>query len=109
MKIRQLSKRTGQSGGGAPRQAHLMGEPHMLAYINEAERQMFSNVVTLASRAVNKGMIVSEILTTVDSVLSGNKASDVLTPVIGLSTIPVLLTTEVELLSTVTAAPLVGI
>lgn len=26
--------------GGAPRQAHLMGKPHMLAYINEAERQM---------------------------------------------------------------------
>ena len=40
MKIRQLSKRTGQSGGGAPRQTEIMGQPHMLAYINEAERQM---------------------------------------------------------------------
>ena len=40
MKIRQLSERTGQSGGGAPRQAEIMGQPHMLAYINEAERQM---------------------------------------------------------------------
>ena len=39
MKIMQLSKRKGETGG-APRQAHLMGEPHMLAYINEAERQM---------------------------------------------------------------------
>ena len=68
---------------------------------------LFSNVVALASRAVNKGIIVSEILTTVDVVLSGNIGSDSLTPVIGLSTIPVLLTTEVELLSTVTAAPLV--
>ena len=39
MKIRQLSERTGQSGG-APRQTEIMGQPHMLAYINEAERQM---------------------------------------------------------------------
>lgn len=39
MKIMQLSKRKGETGG-APREAHLMGEPHMLAYINEAERQM---------------------------------------------------------------------
>jgi hypothetical protein len=39
MKIMQLSKRKGETGG-APREAHLMGKPHMLAYINEAERQM---------------------------------------------------------------------
>lgn len=39
MKIMQLSKRKGETGG-APRQAEIMGQPHMLAYINEAERQM---------------------------------------------------------------------
>ena len=39
MKIMQLSKRKGETGG-APRQTEIMGQPHMLAYINEAERQM---------------------------------------------------------------------
>lgn len=39
MKIMQLSKRKGETGG-APRQTKIMGQPHMLAYINEAERQM---------------------------------------------------------------------
>jgi len=34
----QISKRTGETG--APRQTEIMGQPHMLAYINEAERQM---------------------------------------------------------------------
>ena len=39
MNIMQLSKRKGETGG-APRQTEIMGQPHMLAYINEAERQM---------------------------------------------------------------------
>jgi hypothetical protein len=37
---RMMQKKQGAQQEGAPRQAMLMGEPHMLAYINEAERQM---------------------------------------------------------------------
>ena len=40
MKITPIKQNAKQAKQGAPRQAHLMGEPHMLAYINEAERQM---------------------------------------------------------------------
>ena len=37
----QVSKRRGQQASqGAPRQTTIAGQPHMLAYINEAERQM---------------------------------------------------------------------
>ena len=37
---RMMQQKQGVQQEGAPRQAMLMGEPHMLAYINEAERQM---------------------------------------------------------------------
>ena len=37
---RMMQQKQGAQQEGAPRQAMLMGEPHMLAYINEAERQM---------------------------------------------------------------------
>ncbi len=38
-RMQRIMQKNQGAQGGAPRQAHLMGEPHMLAYINEAERQ----------------------------------------------------------------------
>ena len=56
----------------------------------------FSKVVALAFKSAISELIKPAIFTMLDIVLSGNIGSDSLTPVIGLSTIPVLLTTEVD-------------
>ena len=39
-RMQRIMQKNQGAQGGAPRQTEIMGQPHMLAYINEAERQM---------------------------------------------------------------------
>ena len=71
MKIEKMNPQR----NGAPKQAMLMGEPHMLAYINEAERQMLKRNGG-AEAPGPEGIPVYGFWDSVRSFFSGGKSSN---------------------------------